>query len=96
MVGWLIGFGPQQYCFEGIFMSIVASLKKIASGVLRTSNEAHVKTYLPIVTQVNALEAGMRSKSDDELRERSEQLRQQAKESNGSRQHQGGGLCISA
>src|ERR1041385_4646656 len=52
-------------------------LNKVAAKVFGTANERLLKRLWPIVSEINALEAEMKSLSDDDLRARTVKFREQ-------------------
>ncbi len=57
-------------------LDLASKLKKGVSNALGTSNESVVRSYMPLVQQVNALETQMQAADDAQLRELSSELRQ--------------------
>jgi preprotein translocase subunit SecA len=60
-------------------------IDKFLTKVFGSSNQRYIKTLLPLIQQINDLEPSAQKLSDDQMRERIIELREQVKEEVGAR-----------
>ena len=64
----------------------------LARKIFGSSNERRIKTYMPRVAQINALEQELEKLSDDALRARTAQFRKELEDGQDARRYPGTGL----